>query len=248
MGTLSYQSDRGPGYRATLGIVVLRTDEAMEVDLRAFLPEDGVALHHTRIPFEPTVTKETLARMAGDLAESTGLLPDAAPFDAIGYGCTSGSAVIGETRVAEVVQSIFSGVSVTNPLTAAKAALAALGAERVALVTPYVPEVSQALCDRLAESGIEIATLASFEVLEDAAVARITPNSILEAIVSTGKKYACDAVFAACTNLRTSSILAEAEDKLGKPVISSNQALAWHMMRLANLDGGPPTLGRLASV
>ena len=33
--------------------------------------------------------------------------------------------------------------------------------------------------------------------------------------------------------------------KSGKPVLSSNQALAWHMLRLAGIDDGFAGFGRL---
>lgn len=228
-----------------MGLVVLQTDEAIEGDFRAFLPSDGIALHHTRIPFEPRVTKETLIRMEHDLGASVGLLPESAAFDVIGYGCTSGSAVIGEDRITERIQSVFPNAQATNPLTATKAALAAVGARRIAVVTPYVADVSETLSQRLAEAGFETQRLASFEQVEDAAVARITPQSIYEAIISMGSDV--DAVFASCTNLRTANVICRAEDALGIPVISSNQALAWHMMRLAGLSDGPDPLGRLGS-
>jgi len=243
MPPLSFTSDSGPGTRATMGLVVLKTDEAMEGDFRAFIPADGFALHHTRIPFDPRVTKETLGQMEQDLSASVRMLPDAAMFDVIGYGCTSGSAVIGEDRIAARIQSVFPDALTTNPLSATKAALSAMGAKRIAVVTPYVADVAETLRLRLAEAGFETVTQASFEQIEDASVARISPDSIYDAIVSTGTGV--DAVFASCTNLRTANVICRAEDALGVPVISSNQALAWHMMRLAGLKDAPAALGRL---
>lgn len=248
MPPLPFTSDSGPGTRATLGLVVLKTDETIEGDFRAFVPTDGVALYNSRIPFEPTVTAETLARMEHDLSESVGLFPESAPFDVIGYGCTSGSAVIGENRIAERIQAVFPNAKPTNPLSATKAALSAVGAKRIAVVTPYVAEVSETLRLRLAEAGFETCALASFEQIEDAAVARITPESICDALVSTASEANVDAVFASCTSLRTADVICKAEEKLGIPVISSNQALAWHMMRLAGLKDAPAALGRLGAV
>jgi maleate cis-trans isomerase len=55
-----------------------------------------------------------------------------------------------------------------------------------------------------------------------------------------GKDPKIEAVFASCTNLRTLPVIETCERRLGKPVISSNLALAWHMMHLAGL----PTAGR----
>jgi len=245
MPSLSFSSDNGPGTRATLGVVVLKTDETMEGDLRAFIPSDGVALYHTRIPFEPQVTAETLARMENDLSASVDMFPAAAPFNVIGYGCTSGSAVIGEDRIAARIQSVFPKAAATNPLSATKAALSALNAKRVALVSPYVEEVSQALRDRLSEAGFEPAAVASFDQIEDAAVARITPQSIHDAIVSTANIETVDAVFVSCTSLRTADVIVNAEETIGIPVVSSNQALAWHMMRLAGIQDASAAMGLL---
>ena len=70
-------------------------------------------------------------------------------------------------------------------------------------------------------------------------VARISTDSILDAILAVGGRD-CQAVFASCTNLRAVSVLAEAERMLGKPVLASNQVLAWHLLRLAGL---PDPLG-----
>jgi maleate isomerase len=231
-----------------MGVVVLKTDETMEGDLRAFLPSDGVALYHTRIPFEPIVTPETLARMEEDLTASVAMLPESAPFNVIGYGCTSASAVIGEDRIAQRVAAVYPNTAVTNPLTAANAALNSLDAKRIGLVTPYVPDVSKAIVQRFDDAGVETVVLASFEQKEDAVVARITPQSLLDAIVKVGSENKVDAVFASCTSLRTATVIAKAEAILGIPVLSSNQSLAWHMLRLAGLNDSPKNIGRLGLV
>ncbi len=248
MSALPFSLDDGPGTRATMGTVVLRTDETMEADFRAFIPTDGIALYHTRIPFEPTVTSETLARMEDNISTSVGLLPETAPFDVIGYGCTSASAVIGEERITAQVQSVYPKTAVTNPLSATKAALDALNVKRVAVVTPYVVEVSEALRNRLSEAGFDPCVLTSFEQIEDATVARITPQSIYDAIVSTAAIEKVDAVFVSCTSLRTADVILRAENALGIPIVSSNQALAWHMMRLAGVKDAPSAMGRLGLV
>ena len=97
----------------------------------------------------------------------------------------------------------------------------------------------------LEEAGLEIAAFGSFEESEEAVVARIAPASVLDAIVRVGAAAECEAVFASCTNLRATGVIAEAETRLGKPVITSNQALAWHMLRLAGLADGQAVAGSL---
>jgi maleate isomerase len=88
-------------------------------------------------------------------------------------------------------------------------------------------------------------SVGSFGQAEEAVVARISLRSVEEAICEVGKDPEIEAVFASCTNLRTMPVIEACEKRLSKPVISSNLALAWHMMHLADLptaDRGP---GRL---
>jgi maleate isomerase len=79
----------------------------------------------------------------------------------------------------------------------------------------------------------------------EARVARIDPKSIQAAALEIGRDPEVDAVFLSCTNLRTMDIIDALEDELGKPVVSSNQALAWHMAQLAGLTAGPNAPGKL---
>jgi len=100
----------------------------------------------------------------------------------------------------------------------------------------------------LAQNGFEAVSEVSFEQSEDRKVARISERSTLEAIETAAKMAECDAVFASCTNLRSFGILDEAERRAGCPVISSNQALLWHLLKLAGLScegGGPGKLNTL---
>jgi maleate isomerase len=179
------------------------------------------------------------------IAPTTRLLTPAVELDAIGYACTSGALVIGEAKVASRVREARPGVPVTDPVSAARAALAALGARRVALLTPYVRRINENLRSALVARGMEIPVMGSFNQEDDNVVARIAPASLAAAIVKLGASEACDAVFVSCTSLRVARIVEEVEAKLGKPVTSSNHALAWHMLRLAGFAKPLPGRGRL---
>ena len=99
--------------------------------------------------------------------------------------------------------------------------------------------------DNLIEEGFEIPVTASFYESDDFVVGRITSDSILESVKNIGVRDDCDGVFVSCTNLRAASVIEPAEEYLGKPVTSSNHALAWHMLRLAGISDSPVNLGRL---
>jgi maleate isomerase len=125
------------------------------------------------------------------------------------------------------------------------AACKALGARRIGLISPYIADVSAALRQALTNCGLTVQSFASFNEKTEARVARIDPASILSAALRIGADPAVDVVFLSCTNLRTLDIIAQAEAKLGKPVISSNQALAWHMAALSGLPPLDAKYGRL---
>ncbi|UWQ74254.1 aspartate/glutamate racemase family protein [Leisingera sp. M658] len=242
---LPYDTDAGIGTRATLGVIVLETDETLEPEFAWMMAREGVALYHSRIPMVPEVRPETLAQMQADLPASARLFPSSLDFDVIGYGCTSASTVIGSAKVAEAVQAVLPRAKVTDPLAAIIAAGKALGASRLGFVTPYLPEVSAQMRANLEEAGFAIAGFGSFEEMDDRVVARITEAAIADAAQQVAKAKDCDAIVISCTNLRCLQIIPEIEAQTGVPVISSNQALAWHMLRLAGVTEPQPQFGRL---
>ncbi|MVO15965.1 maleate cis-trans isomerase family protein [Parasedimentitalea huanghaiensis] len=242
---LDFETDEGIGTRATLGVIVLETDETLEPEFARMTDLEGVALYHSRIPMVSEIRPDTLAQMEADLPASARLLPPSLPFDVIGYGCTSASSVIGSENVAHSVRRVFPNARVTDPLAAIIAAGKRMGIERLGFVTPYVPDVSERMRGRLEEGGFEIAAFGSFEEGDDRVVARITEQSILAAAVQVAQTAPCEAVVIACTNLRCLSVIPEIEARTGVPVFSSNQALAWHMLRLAGVEDQRPAFGRL---
>jgi maleate isomerase len=239
---LPYDTDDGAGARARLGLIVLSTDETLEVEARDVLHHPGLALYHARIPAHALVTPETLQLMEAQMPDTAGRLP--AGLDAIGYACTSGATVIGPDRVRELVQSRHPGTPVTDPISAVIAGLHALGARRIAMVTPYVAEVTAPMRAHLEMAGIETVTERSFMQKEDWTVARITEASTLAALREAGKDDV-DAIFASCTNLRSFGVLDQAEKDTGLPVVTSNQALLWQMLNLAGVAAPGCGPGRL---
>lgn len=242
---LNFATDTGAGTRARIGLLVLESDQTMEWEMRQMASLQGVAFYHARLANEAQVTPDTLAQMELELPKAAALLPEYLDLKAIGYGCTSGSTIIGEARVSDIIHDVHPGVPATNPLTAAKVALQALGVKRLGLVTPYRPDVTQAMQDRFEEAGIAIAQVGSFFEDDDKVVGRISPEAILEAALSVGASDTVDGVFISCTSLRAAGIVEQAETALGKPVTASNHALAWHLLRLAGITDAVTGFGRL---
>lgn len=247
MTMLPYALGDRLGIRASLGLIVLRTDETIEHDFRTMLPGDGVALYTSRIPCETEVTPDALIHMKAALPASAALLPHSITYDVIGYACTSGATIIGPATVAAELRKGAEARHVTDPLTAALAALDALKVERLGFLSPYVPSVSAAMREIFTGAGIQIVSFASFGEDSDERIARIDGASIVAAAEAIAAAAPCDAIFMSCTNLRAAALIETLEERLGIPVLSSNQVLAWHMMRLAGLSEARPGFGALLS-
>lgn len=217
-----------------LGLIVLQSDERIERDFRQLIPHTA-ALFVTRVPSGDEVSSDTLAQMETHLPAAAGLLPVGKGFDAIGYGCTSGTAQIGAARVAQLVSNATLTKAVTDPLTALTAACGALGVKRLAFLSPYVVTVSARLRGALKNNGIETPVVGSFDEQVEARVARITPEALTDAALKLRQGGDVDGVFLSCTNLNTLDILAPLSDEMGLPVLSSNQVLAWHMGQLSGI-------------
>jgi len=228
-----------------LGLIVLSVDETVERDFRRLFRPDGPAIYVTRVPSGADLTPETIAGMERALPEAAARLPAGAPLDAVGYACTSATAMFGAGRVAALVSGAAATACVTDPLTAALAAFARLGVCRIGLVSPYVASVAAPLAAAFAAAGHPVVADASFGEAVEAKVARIAPTSTLAAAVEIGRHPEVEAVFLSCTNLRTLEIVAAAEHALGKPVFGSNMALAWHLARLSASALAPDAPGRL---
>ena len=87
--------------------------------------------------------------------------------------------------------------------------------------------------------------MGSWNEPNDPHVGRISPDSIREAVFDLGRSNMVDAVFLSCTNIRALDIIKEMESELGTPVISSNQALGWHCLRLAGVEDRLSRFGSL---
>ncbi len=245
MSSFPYELGHPAGYNAQLGLIVLRSDETLEYELRRILPEDGVALYTARIPSTQLVSTDSLAGMAASITNTATLLPPELRYNVVGYGCTSGTAVIGAETVADQVNAGCHTAAVTEPLTALIFACHQKGVRRLAVLSPYVEDVSAMLRKRLRSAGIETPQFGSFNEANETAVAHISARSVTAAATALFQRGGGEAIFISCTNLQTLDVIAEIERKCSCPVWSSNLVLGWHMLKTAGLKARSPETGSL---
>jgi maleate isomerase len=241
---LPYTLGSEAAYRAKIGLVVLANDWTIEYEVNRITALDGVTVYANRLYFDPLVSMETLRAMEGRIADAVTLINPPAQLDVVAYGCTSGTIAIGKDKVFERIRSVRPGVACTTPIVAGVEGAKALGARRLALVTPYVEDVTLGMRDFVVDEGLEVPVVGTFNNPVDDDVAHTSGESLTQAILALGSTDV-DAVFVSCTSLHVTGVIPRCEAELGKPVISSNQALAWHALRLAGVNDRLEGWGRL---
>lgn len=217
-----------PGGR--IGLISLATDFNIEDELRLMLP-DSVGLYVNRVRNANPLTVENLRAMEADLARAAdGILPGLG-VDVMVYACTSGSAAIGSEQIEARIHSVCPGVTVANPIVAVRKAFAALGARKVSVLTPYIDSVNRTLIPAMAAGCADVLNVAGFGMDDDIDVTGIPLERIKTQAIATCHEDA-DLIFLSCTALRGARVIAELEQALGKPVLTSNQVLAWYALRL----------------
>lgn len=214
-----------------LGLMVPANNTTMEPELRAWM--DGAQCTTLRIPrgqglLGPAEIPAYVAQ-ALELAKTW----DRNATDIVAYGCTAAGFIGGPARDAEIQAGLaqITGRPVVTTASAMVAALRHIGAQRIAVVTPYLDLVNERLRAYLEQSGITVLNLASFMAQTTDELARITPQQIAALARETMVPQA-DALFIACSQLPTKGILDGLECEFGKPVWSSIKATAWQAQRV----------------
>ncbi|USG62433.1 ectoine utilization protein EutA [Sneathiella marina] len=225
--------DRPVGKR--IAFVALATDHTSERDFARICDPDQVGVYTNRIAFENPTTRETLLQTGPRLTEAAAQILPAEDVDVIAYGCTAASIVLGNDVVTRYLNAAKPNAHCVTPSSAAFAAFAALDIACVSVLTPYSLEVTDNLAHYFATHGPEVANASCLGLTDDRQMARVSQESIIDAAIAACDPRA-DALFISCTALRAAVCVERIEDRLGKPVITSNQAMIWRCLRLVGLN------------
>ncbi len=234
-----------PLHTPAIGLLELATEVVMAREILAFLPASA-GVYAGRMEFNDAADIAGLTAVSQVIPAAADLLPGAEWLHAIVYGCTSGTIVLGEERVHDLISKSRPGVPVVTPIGAVLKALRALKVGRLAVVTPYVDEVNVLVAQTLTGAGMDIVSARTLGQLTGAQMYLTPPEVFLEAALAADMPEA-DALFISCTGIAVSPILKKLEDRIGKPVVSSNQAIAWECCRRSGVLADLAQHGRLFS-
>ncbi|KIC21333.1 maleate cis-trans isomerase family protein [Leisingera sp. ANG-Vp] len=235
--------------RAKIGVLVPFTNTNLEPDMM-LMRCPGTTVHFQRmggydvdeIPGSDQMAGLGASDISHDLRMISGVRPDV-----VLYGCTSATLTHGPGFDADLAAQIKEGSGAVS-LTAAGSlvtAIQVLGAAKVGFSSPYLGEINQQAMDFLAVNGIETVTCADIgRELGNYGQGELTPDEVFDLACQADHAEA-EAIVLSCTDMRSVEAVERIEAHLGKPVVTSNQAMMFCLMKALNLPRHKALPGRL---
>ena len=227
-----------------IGLIALSTDYTIEKDFNKICFDLPMKLFVNRLPFENPMSQKNYLKMSNHLENIAKNILPGEKINTIAYGCTSGTIAIGEENIVKNIQLAKPNCYVTTPITAAVKAIKKLKLKKMAVFAPYPKEVNQTVINYLTNEEIEITSFGSYNLDSDLDVGKVDSINLKQTILEMDTENA-DAVFVSCTALPILEIIEQIENKIQKPVLSSNQVLIWDSLRSIHIENNINNYGKL---
>ena len=235
--------------RARIGVLVPYTNTNLEQDMILLRPR-GIALHFQRIGGYDVDEIPDADQMAGlgasDLTEPLTLLAGCRP-DVVMYGCTSATLTHGpafDQDLAAKIRQTMGAPSVTAAGSLV-AAIQALRVRRIGFSSPYVGTINDQAVAFFADAGIETVRRADIgRELGNYGQGELTPDDVYDLALKADAPDV-QAIVLSCTDMRSVEAVERLESDLGKPVITSNQAMLFCALSAIGVDPSEVACGRL---
>lgn len=242
-----------------IGMIVPSSNLTMETELPRMLrareevePGDRFIFHSARARMQH-VTPEQLRAMNAQAQRAAAELADARPgvvataclvaimAQGPGYHCTA------EDDITRALRAEGSEAPVVSSAGALLSGIGALGARKVAILTPYMKPLTKAVADYIEDAGVEVVDALSLEVPDNLAVARLDPADLREHYRKLDLSNADALVLSACVQMPSLSAIQPVEDEVEIPVLSAATATTFRILSELGLDPRVPGAGKLLS-
>jgi maleate isomerase len=239
------------------GLLVPSSNVTMERELtamfarRQLVEPEQFSFHSSRVRMR-NVTPQELAAMNAQATRATQELADAS-VDVLVYACLVALMAEGpgahrhaEKRLADILAEEGNAAPVVSSAGGMVDTLRLIEARRVAVIAPYLPALTQRVCDYIAAEDVVVAEARSLSVADNSAVGRLDPQNLLR-IAEELPRNVDVVVISACVQMPSLPVIEAAEARLGLPVISSSTATAFQSLRRLGLSTRIPGAGYLLS-
>jgi maleate isomerase len=240
-----------------IGLIVPSSNLTMETELprmfnarEAVLPGDRFVFHSSRMRMKH-VTPEELRGMNAQTERAARELADARP-DVVATACLvaimaqgPGHHCVAEAEITSALNAEGADAPVVSSAGALISAMEALGAKRVAIITPYLKDLTARVVDYIEDTGIEVVDALSLEVPDNLAVARLDPADLREHWRRLDLRRADALVLSACVQMPSLASIQQVEDETGLPVLSAATSTAFRILSELGLPAVVPHAGSL---
>ena len=236
-----------------IGLIVPSSNTTMETELpELFRRRPETFTWHSARARMAHVTPEELDRMVQASYASAQALA-VAPVEVIANACLVAVMVRGRGAHRDVEASLEAALAdaprqppVITSAGALVAALHAIGARRIGVITPYMRPLAEKVADYITAEGVEVAELVALEVSDNVEVGCIPSDTLVEHARAICAKGPLDAlVLSACVQMPSLSVVKLVEDEVGIPVITAATATARAILVAIGLPPAIPDAGRM---
>ena len=225
-----------------VGLIIPSSNRMVEQEMVRFFPKNVIP-HVTRLRMTGA-NRKSIGDLLPEVEAAAASLADA-KCDVIVFHCTANSMSEGpggETRLLDILKNV-GAPHVATTSTAIVAALNALKAQSISLITPYDDQVTAHEIHFLEERGFSVPYAKGWALSGSDAYCATPPQAWLERILS-GDRLA-QVSFLSCANVQGMTIIEDVERQLDRPMITSNQAVIFESLRQIGWDGDDPPPGRV---
>jgi maleate isomerase len=227
---------------ARAGIIIPSSNRQVEQEMIRWFPA-GVQPHVARLRMTGPHAK-SLDALLPHVTEAAATLNDARCGVVI-FHCTGNSMSAGPAGEEQIRAALARGTtaSVATTATAVCNALHAVGARRIVLFTPADAATTSSEADYLRASGFDVVASHGLDLGGSDEFCRAPSSFWYETVVKARQET--DAYFMSCANIACFDVIDALEKTLGRPVVTSNQAVLWEAVRRS---GSAATVDRLGSL
>ena len=231
---------------ARVGLIIPSSNRMVEQEMVPAFPP-GVTAHVTRLRMTGA-NRLAFDELLPRIEEAACALMDAR-CDVVAFHCTANSMQGGKAGEDDILAVLAraGAARATTTITAIARAFDALAAKRIVLITPYSASTTEHEAEFLRHAGYDVISAHGFALARSDAYCSTPPQLWRDRVLAAACAGA-DAYLVSCANISVFSTIADVEARLGRPVVTSNQAVIWDALRLLGWRAPSSRLGSLFDV
>lgn len=225
---------RIPGARGRIGVIQPAPGVMLEHEWPRWMPPEILfPVGRIRMGSATADGYAAMAAAAPDMARDLAF----AGAGVVAYACTIGSLFAGAEAEATLIANLAaaSGKPAISLAATCMAALRAVGARKLAIMTPYNAETNGWVSKYVVHQGFVVSGFLTTPV-GIVEVGNMQPAEIAAfAIAEMARQPDANALWIPCTAIQTMEAIATIEAVTGRPVVSGTQALLWDALRILGI-------------